>query len=74
MKRKLFRRMICLALALVMLGGGLSANAISYTSYIDDIMDTFVSVDDNAESAVQQVVNGTYRTVELLSLIARKLA
>ena len=50
-----------------------TALAGSYASTIRDIHSSFVSGNRSAKSAVQQSVNGLYRSVELLELIVLKL-
>ena len=50
-----------------------SAFAARYSSDISGVMSDFVINNYSCDSAPQQQVNGTYRTVELLELIALKL-
>ena len=45
----------------------------TYGSLVEDVLDRFASNDALCESAPQQSVNGVYRCVELLSIIAYRL-
>ena len=69
-----FRRLAALTLsillALTLLTTG---HAQSYSSLVEDVLDRFASNDARCESAPQQTVNGSYRCVELLAVIAYTL-
>ena len=44
----------------------------SYSANTSSVMSDFSFQDTMADNVYQQIVNGTYRTVELLNLIAQK--
>ena len=63
---------LALVFALLMVIAG-TALAGSYASEISSIHSRFSRQDSSASSAPQQLVNGLYRNVELLELIALKM-
>ena len=66
----MMKRLISLIAALLCLTLPFSAFAGSYSSTIQSIHSSFVSGNRSASSAPQQAVNGAYRCVELLEVIA----
>ena len=60
---------ICLCLCLCMTSCCCLAG--SYSSALDSIWSSYKSGNSSASSAVQQAVNGSYRTVELLYIICQ---
>ena len=69
-----FRRLAALTLSILLALAFLTTgHAQTYGSLVEDVLDRFASNDALCESAPQQSVNGVYRCVELLSIIAYRL-
>ena len=65
------KKLVCLVLCvLLLLAEPFSALARDFSSAIQSVHSTFVSSNTRAKSSPQQSVNGAYRCVELLVLIA----
>ena len=62
----------CISFILV-LSMTFSACATDYSSQISSVMSSFALNNYSCKSASQQQVNGTYRTVEMLEIIAKEL-
>ncbi|MBE5767801.1 MAG: hypothetical protein E7335_11730 [Clostridiales bacterium] len=72
MKRKRKLWIACILLVSLLVCCMPSASALGYSSEISSIMSTFSLQNIYADSAPQQQVNGSYRTVELLEVIAHE--
>lgn len=70
MKSRMKCFLVSVLLAAVLLNFVSTAYALEYSTDISSIMLEFSLQNSYADSTVQQAVNGTYRTVELLELIA----
>ncbi|MEG0126338.1 MAG: hypothetical protein RR816_09680 [Clostridia bacterium] len=69
------KKIIAFALSLIMcLTLCTAASAKDYSSEISSVMSSFVTNNYSCDSAPQQAVNGTYRTVEMLEIIAKELS
>lgn len=72
MKNILHRTLAALLALMLVLGMTFSASAAGYSSRISSIMLDFSLSNSRADSAPQQQVNGAYRMVELLEIIAQE--
>ena len=66
------KRVLCLVVAMMLLCTS-SALASSHASQISSVMSSFSSQNTRADNIYQQICNGTYRTTELLTIIAYEL-
>lgn len=65
----MFKRILALLCVLTM---AVSSTALAdYSSTISDIYDGYRSQNRSADNVYQQIVNGTYRTFEMLYVIAK---
>ena len=72
--KRIIRRVLSLVLVLCMFGSASSPTfAATYSDSVSEVMDRFRSTDSKVNLANDQVLNGRYRTVELLDIIAREL-
>ena len=71
MKKRVLTFVVSLILMITMIAG--VAQAGSHSSDISDVMYSFTMNNYSCDSAPQQQVNGSYRTVEMLEVIAKIL-
>ena len=68
------KKITALLAAVILLFVSATACAGSHSSDISSVMLNFTLSNSSCKSAVQQAVNGLYRSVELLELITRRLS
>ena len=73
MNNRIVKAVLCLFAAIAVAACSCFALAGCYSSSISSISSTFSRQDTRASNIYQQICNGTYRTVELLEVIAYEL-
>lgn len=74
---KLYSRLLSLLLMIVLIGcsvgGAFAADSSVYMDAIESVMDTLKQNDSSAANINHQILNGRYRTVQMLEIIAYEL-